>query len=97
MIFTSFSTTLISPEMSEHCRTEGRRERRANATGLDSWSVMRFIGDEEGASGVEKKRKFINHEVRVGCDRSFSDDQPAWTKSIAVSRLESARQKREND
>jgi hypothetical protein len=36
--------------------------------------------------------------VQVGsdryCDRSFSDDQPASAKRIAVGRLESARQKR---
>jgi hypothetical protein len=30
-IFTSFSTTLISPEISKYWRAEGRRERRANA------------------------------------------------------------------
>jgi hypothetical protein len=58
-IFTSYSTTFISPDISEHLRVESRRERRASgATKLDSWSVMRLIGDGEGASGVEKKVKF---------------------------------------
>jgi hypothetical protein len=59
-IFIFFSTTLISPEVSEHWRAEGRRERWANAaTGLDSWSVMRLIEDMEVASGAQKKMKIL--------------------------------------
>jgi nitrate reductase gamma subunit len=59
-IFIFFSTTLISPEVSEHWLAEGRRERWANAaTGLDSWSVMKLMGDMEGASGAQKERKIL--------------------------------------
>jgi hypothetical protein len=59
-IFIFFSTTVISPEVSEHWQAEGRRERWENAaTGLDSWSAMRLIEDMEGASGAQKERKIL--------------------------------------
>jgi hypothetical protein len=59
-IFIFFSATLFSLEVSEHWRAEGSRESWANAaTGLDSWSVMRLIGDMEGASGAQKDGKIF--------------------------------------